>query len=215
MATGHPSFGTFHAESANSVIKRLMMPPINLSPAMIEALDALCIITPARVGGKEVRRISEIDELVSVTEKGDVTINVPFIRDPAKDTFLFKTGSKVFEKIMKRTGLTWKELSKEFENRTRLLMEMYRRKIFGFAEVQDIIHEYSKSTGTGLEEVWFVKVNDNMAKSTPITASCRALRLCSYLYLNLASFHLDKVFQLPMFNTFYRFTAACRSTSMG
>ena len=97
---------------------------------------------------------------------------------------------------MKRTGLTWKELSKEFENRTRLLMEMYRRKIFGFAEVQDIIHEYSKSTGTGLEEVWFVKVNDNMAKSTPITASCRALRLCSYLYLNLASFHLDKVFQL-------------------
>jgi flagellar protein FlaI len=144
MATGHPSFGTFHAESTNSVIKRLMMPPINLSPAMIEALDALCIITPARVGGKEVRRISEIDELVSVTEKGDVTINVPFIRDPAKDTFLFKTGSKVFEKIMKRTGMTWKELSKEFENRTRLLMEMYRRKIFGFVEVQDIIHEYSK-----------------------------------------------------------------------
>ncbi|MFH1066044.1 MAG: ATPase, T2SS/T4P/T4SS family [Nanoarchaeota archaeon] len=142
--TGHPSFGTFHAESTNSVIKRLMMPPINLSPAMIEALDALCIITPARVGGKEVRRISEIDELVSVTDKGDVTINVPFVRDPAKDTFLFKTSSKVFEKIMKRTGMTWKELSKEFENRTRLLMEMYRRKIFGFAEVQDIIHEYSK-----------------------------------------------------------------------
>lgn len=144
MATGHPSFGTFHAESANSVVKRLMMQPISLPPSMIESLDMFCIITPARVGGKDVRRISEIDELVSVNDKGDAVINVPFVRDPAKDIFLFRTGSKVFEKIMKRTGIQWKDLLKEFENRTRLLMEMYRRKIFGFAEVQDIIQEYYK-----------------------------------------------------------------------
>lgn len=144
MSTGHPSMGTMHAESTNTVIKRLMMPPISLSPSMVEALDALCIITPAKVGGKDVRRISQIDELVNVDEKGNSKINVPFVRDPAKDVFLFKTGSKVFEKIMKRTGMQWKDLLKEFENRTRLLMEMYRRKIFGFAEVQDIIHEYYK-----------------------------------------------------------------------
>lgn len=142
--TGHPSFGTFHAESANSVVKRLMMQPILLPPSMIESLDMFCIITPARVGGKDVRRISEIDELVNVNDKGDAVINVPFVRDPGKDVFLFRTGSKVFEKIMKRTGMQWKELLKEFENRTRLLMEMYRRKIFGFAEVQDVIHEYYK-----------------------------------------------------------------------
>lgn len=157
MATGHPSFGTFHAESANSVVKRLMMPPILLSPAMIEALDMFCIITPAVIGGKEVRRIREIDELVSVNEKGDAIINVPFVRDPAKDVFLFKTSSKVFEKIMKRTGMQWKELLNEFQMRTKLLMEMYRRKIFGFAEVQDVIHEYYKRPNEVLKKFGLAK----------------------------------------------------------
>lgn len=157
MATGHPSFGTFHAESSNSVIKRLMMPPISLSPAMIEALDLLCIITPAKVDNKDVRRIREIDELVTVNEKGDSLINVPFTRDPGKDVFLFKTGSKVFEKIIKRTGIQQKDLLKEFEIRTRLLMEMYRRKIFGFAEVQDVIHEYYKRPEIVLKRFGLVK----------------------------------------------------------
>ncbi len=157
MNTGHPSFGTMHAESTDTVIKRLTMPPISLSPSMVEALDALCIITPAKVGGKDVRRISRIDELVSVDEKGNSKINVPFVRDPAKDVFMFKTGSKVFEKIMKRTGMQWKDLLKEFENRTRLLMELYRRKIFGFAEVQDIIHEYYKRPENVLKRFGLVK----------------------------------------------------------
>ncbi|MBU2638797.1 MAG: Flp pilus assembly complex ATPase component TadA [Nanoarchaeota archaeon] len=157
MNTGHPSFGTMHAESTDTVIKRLTMPPISLSPSMVEALDALCIIAPAKVNGKDVRRISRIDELVSVDEKGNSKINVPFVRDPAKDVFLFKTGSKVFEKIMKRTGMQWKDLLKEFENRTRLLMEMYRRKIFGFAEVQDIISEYYKKPDMVLKRFGLIK----------------------------------------------------------
>jgi len=157
MSTGHPSFGTMHAESTSTVVKRLMMPPISLSPAMIEALDALCIITPAKVGGKEVRRISEIDEIVTVNERGDSVINVPFVRDPAKDTFMFKTSSKVFDKIMKRTGMPWKELLKEFEMRSKLLMEMYRRKIFGFAEVQDVIHEYYKMPDAVLKRFGLIK----------------------------------------------------------
>ena len=152
MSTGHPSFGTMHAESVDTVVKRLIMPPINLSPAMVEALDIACIITPAIVGGKDVRRIREISEIIKVNERGDVAINTPFVRDPAKDMFMFKTSSKVFEKIMKRTGMTWAELLKEFTNRARLLMAMYKNKIFGFAEVQDVIHQYYKTPNVVLKK---------------------------------------------------------------
>ncbi len=144
MSTGHPSFGTMHAESVSTVIKRLIMPPINLSPSMVEALDITCIITPAKVNGQDVRRIREINEIVKVGNKGQATINTPFVRDPRKDQFMFKTQSVVFQKIMKRTGMTWPQLLKEFQNRARLLMAMYRQKIFGFSEVQKIINEYYK-----------------------------------------------------------------------
>lgn len=145
MTTGHPSSGTMHAESVDTVVKRLIMPPINLSPSMVEALDIVCIITAAKVAGKDVRRIREINEIVKVGAKGEAVLNTPFVREPAKDVFLFKTSSKVFEKIMKRTGMTWEQLLREFRNRARLLMVMYRKKIFDFAEVQDIIHQYYKT----------------------------------------------------------------------
>ena len=152
MSTGHPSFGTMHAESVDTVVKRLMMPPINLSPAMVEALDIACIITPAKVNGKDVRRIREISEIVKVNEKGEATINTPFVRDPAGDRFLFKTSSIVFQKIMKRTGLTWEQLLREFTLRAKLLMEMYKRKIFNFSDVQDIINQYYKTPERVLKE---------------------------------------------------------------
>lgn len=144
MSTGHPSFGTMHAESVATVIKRLILPPINLSPGMVEALDIACIITPAKVNGQDVRRIREINEIVKVNEKGEAQINTPFVRDPRNDQFLFKTQSVVFQKIMKRTGMTWPQLLKEFQNRARLLMAMYRNKIFAFSEVQEIINQYYK-----------------------------------------------------------------------
>ncbi|MBU4351634.1 MAG: Flp pilus assembly complex ATPase component TadA [Nanoarchaeota archaeon] len=145
MNTGHPSFGTMHAESVDTVVKRLIMPPISLSPSMVEALDIVCIITPAKFNGKDVRRIRQIDEIVKVTDKGEAQINTPFVRDPRTDQFMFKTQSVVFQKIMQRTGMTWPQLLKEFQNRARLLMAMYRDKIFAFSEVQEIINQYYKT----------------------------------------------------------------------
>lgn len=145
MNTGHPSFGTMHAESVDTVVKRLIMPPINLSPSMVEALDITCIITPAKVNGKDVRRIREISEIVKVGAKGEAQINTPFVRDPRTDKFMFKTQSVVFQKIMQRTGMSWPQLLTEFQNRARLLMAMYRNKIFAFSEVQEIINQYYKT----------------------------------------------------------------------
>ena len=144
MATGHPSFGTFHAESVETMIKRLETPPILLSPSLIEAMDLACMVSQTKVRGKDVRRLMHITEIVRIGEGDDIVLNVPFVRDPATDKFLFKTDSKVLQKIMQRTGMTWQQLLREFELRTRLLMEMYRRKIFGFREVQDIISRYYK-----------------------------------------------------------------------
>ncbi len=152
MASGHSSYGTMHAESVQTVIRRLQTPPISLSAALIENLDAVAFITPAMVNGKESRRLKEINEIIRVPETGAPVVNTPFVWNPATDTFLFKTNSKIFEKIIKRTGMTWEQLLAEFKVRTRLLMELYRRKIFGFKEVAEIIQEYYKTPETVMQK---------------------------------------------------------------
>ncbi len=149
MASGHSSFGTMHADSADTMIKRLETAPINLSPSLVEALDIIAVMIPAKVQGKPVRRLREITEVVSITERGNA-FNQPFIWDPANDRFLFKTASNVFKKIMKRTGMNEAQLLREFRLRTYLLLAMVRQNIVGFQEVQDVINEYYKNPETVL-----------------------------------------------------------------
>ncbi|MBI4447865.1 Flp pilus assembly complex ATPase component TadA [Candidatus Woesearchaeota archaeon] len=145
MSSGHPSYGTMHADDVVTMVNRLVTAPINLSPALVKSLDAVCVMAHAKAAGKEVRRLREIAEIVDIgATSSDVKINMPFKWSPAKDVFLFKTDSIVFQKIMQRTGMTQEQLWAEFKRRTQLLMALYNKKIMGYREVQDIIHEYYK-----------------------------------------------------------------------
>jgi flagellar protein FlaI len=50
MASGHSSIGTIHADSVDTVIKRLETPPIEISPTLLNVLDCVCIMTHAMIG---------------------------------------------------------------------------------------------------------------------------------------------------------------------
>ncbi len=145
MASGHASLSTIHADSVDSVIKRLETPPIELSPTLVNTLDVVCIMTHAVVSKQQTRRLREIVEIVNVNPEGIALTNTPFMWNPQDDKFYFKKESKVFEKISRKFGIAKEELMNEFLIRTRLIYEMYRRKIFGFADVQKIINEYYKN----------------------------------------------------------------------
>ena len=145
MASGHASLSTIHADSVDTLIKRLETPPINLSPTLINTIDAVAIMTHAIVGKKETRKLREIVEIVDVNPDGIAITNTPFIWNARDDQFYFKKSSHVFEKISRRYGFTIPELEKEFKLRTMLLNELARRSIFGFKEVQDIINHYFKN----------------------------------------------------------------------
>jgi len=144
MASGHASMSTVHADSVRGVIRRLETPPIELSPSLLETLDAVVIMTHATVNKKETRRLKEIVEIVEITEKGSATTNTPFIWNPAGDNFYFKKESVVLKKIAYKYGLTYQELIREFELRTLLIYNLYRRNVNDFEEVQRIILDYYK-----------------------------------------------------------------------
>ncbi|MFB6147265.1 MAG: ATPase, T2SS/T4P/T4SS family, partial [Candidatus Nanohaloarchaea archaeon] len=50
MATGHTGLSTIHADSLDMLMDRLTTQPINLSPSLIETLDAIMLISRIRRG---------------------------------------------------------------------------------------------------------------------------------------------------------------------
>ena len=144
MASGHSSISTLHADSIDTVIKRLKTPPIELSPTLLNVLDCVCIMTHAVVNKHETRKLREIVEIINVNSEGIAITNTPFIWNPSDDQFYFKSNSKIFQKISKRTGLKIEELDLEFKRRIHLIYKLRQNKIFGFNIVQEVINEYAK-----------------------------------------------------------------------
>jgi flagellar protein FlaI len=145
MASGHASLSTMHADSVDTLIRRLQTPPIELPPTLVNTLDVVAIATHAVVKKQETRRLREIVEIVKVNNDGSAVVNTPMVWDPAKDAFFFKKQSKAFEKISNRKGVSMEELQKEFRNRAKLLYELYKRKVFDFDAVGKIINDYYKN----------------------------------------------------------------------
>ena len=144
MASGHSSISTLHADSVDTVIKRLETPPIELSPTLLNVLDCICIMTHAIAQKQETRKLKEIVEIINVTAEGIAVTNTPFTWNPAEDQFYFKKNSKILEKISKRFGISNEELEKEFLKRVQLLYKLFENKVFGFEKFQDIITQYYK-----------------------------------------------------------------------
>jgi len=144
MASGHSSISTIHADSVDTVIKRLETPPIELSPTLLNVLDCICIMTHAIVQKQETRKLREIVEIINVTPDGIALTNTPYVWNAMDDRFYFKKTSKIFEKIARRYGLRPEELQIEFKRRVRLMYELYKNNILKFDEVKEIIRIYYK-----------------------------------------------------------------------
>ncbi|MCH8329659.1 MAG: type II/IV secretion system ATPase subunit, partial [Nanoarchaeota archaeon] len=145
MASGHSSISTIHADSVDTVIKRLQTPPIELPPTLLNVLDCVCIMTHAVVNKQETRKLKEIVEIINVTSEGIALTNTPFLWNPVDNNFYFKKNSKIFEKISIRTGLKIEEIEFEFKKRTQLIYRLYQEKIFTFTKFQEVINEYYKN----------------------------------------------------------------------
>jgi flagellar protein FlaI len=147
MASGHASISTMHADSVDTLIRRLQTPPISLSPTLVNTLDCVAVMTHATVNQHETRRLREIVEIINVSNDGTALVNTPMNWDPKTDQFVFKKQSKAFEKISARHGVSVEKLQLEFKMRTKLINELFKRKVFGFEVIGQLINDYYKNPG--------------------------------------------------------------------
>lgn len=144
MASGHPSISTIHADSVDTVIKRLETPPIDLPPTLLNVLDCVVVMTHATVKKQETRKLREIVEIINVQSNGTAITNTPFIWNASDNNFYFKKNSRIFEKIARTSGLSLGEIELEFKRRIQIIYKSVQQKIFGFGEFQEIVNQYYK-----------------------------------------------------------------------
>ena len=154
MASGHASYTTFHAGSAEGLVKRLETPPINLSPSLVEALDIVVICNHIKTEKKNFRRLTEIDEIMEV-EPGLAKIkkNVAFIWDSQRDIFKMNTKSEIIRKLSERAGISQEEVIKEMQTRTKVLNAMVQKDITEFEDFNRIINQYYKNPESIIKEL--------------------------------------------------------------
>ncbi len=154
MATGHTTYSTVHADSAQSLIHRLEGKPINIPRIMLQSLDVVCIQVISRVNNKRARRCKQIIEIVDIdpTTK-EILTNEVFRWDPVEDTFLFTGKSYVLEKIRTKKGLSREDIIKELHNRSDVLEWMKTNDIRAFKEVATTITKYVEDPKGFLEKM--------------------------------------------------------------
>ncbi|MGK0208794.1 MAG: flagellar protein FlaI [Patescibacteria group bacterium] len=145
MASGHASISTLHADSVQAIVNRLSTPPISLSPTLINSLDVVAVQTHAIVGGQETRRLREIIEINKVNNDGTFVTNTPFKWNPGDDRFYQYAESTMFDKIAEKIGVPKTQLVNEYQIRTKLIYNLYVKKVIGYEEVQKVLSEYSKN----------------------------------------------------------------------
>lgn len=146
MSSGHPSLGTMHASSPNAVVKRLTTPPISLSPALIEAIDVMVIMTHAKGVEKSARRVKNVHELQKVVgESASARTNQAFSWTATDDSFNRRGEPYLFDQISKDYGVSKQKLLDELENRTELLQWLQDKGVKDFDKVSSIVAEYYKN----------------------------------------------------------------------
>lgn len=143
MATGHASLATIHSESIEKLVDRLITPPIELPPSLIESLDLVVFLTNVRYRGKFLRKLKEIYEVVGFDYENKKPITKKIIEWNADtDKFEVKMKSTILQKIMKKTGLKENEIIEEIKRRMLVLYWMKEQNITDFRDVARIINLY-------------------------------------------------------------------------
>ncbi len=158
MASGHPSFSTFHAASVETLVKRLETPPINLSPSLVEALDVVCICIHVKDQNRNFRRLKEIDEVQKVSQAlGKAEYNKAFEWDPLKDVLVKADRMTLFERIGQRTGLSYDQIMAEMNTRTKVLQHLVDNDIVNFKDFAKVINDYYKDSDMVLKRLGIKK----------------------------------------------------------
>ncbi|DAC72405.1 MAG TPA: secretion system protein E [Thermoplasmata archaeon] len=154
MATGHTTYSTVHADSAQSLIHRLEGKPIEIPRIMLQTLDVVCIQVISRVKNKRARRCKQIIEIIDIdpTTK-EILTNEVFRWDPIEDKFIYSGKSYILERIRAEKDISREGMIGEIKNRTMLLDWMNKNNIREFKKVATVVAQYADNPADVMKKI--------------------------------------------------------------
>ena len=161
MATGHATYSTMHADSAQSLIHRLEGKPINIPRVMLQSLDVICLNIITRVKNKRARRCKQIIEVIDIDPSTkEILTNEVFRWDPIEDKFVYSGKSYILERIRAEKDLSREEMTVELKNRQKIVEWMNKNNLREFRQVADIVSKYNDDPGKILDKIEKMEVNN-------------------------------------------------------
>lgn len=156
MAVGHTAVSTFHSNDIPSFIHRLEGEPLNIPRSMISSLNIILLQGIVKVGGRSVRRILKVVEVVGVERQtNEVITNPVFEWDQNADRFFFSGHSYMHERILRSEKITLEQLNISMDRKKKALEEVEGRGRLDIYHFSSYINRmaYDSSPLTGQTEL--------------------------------------------------------------
>ncbi|MGP6220774.1 type II/IV secretion system ATPase subunit [Caldiplasma sukawensis] len=152
ISTGHTAYSTIHADSMETLINRLESNPLNIPRVLISALNFVIFNKFIRMGRRNMRKITEIDEIMGIDpENGEILYNKVFHFDYNENEQIYSGYSKILNDIKNQKQMTDEDFEKEFERRKALIEGMVNSDIRDYINISRIINVYYKDPETALK----------------------------------------------------------------
>ena len=142
MATGHITFSTFHADSVESLVKRLTKPPIEVPLMLLDSIDIVALVSMVKVGDTRARKCTNVIEVTDIDFNNE-TLKTNEVFRSAAGSFQFSGESKVFLKTMEKLNMSEEELSAEYARRLRVMNRLCQNKVSDFYTLSRLLFDYS------------------------------------------------------------------------
>lgn len=146
IAVGHGGMCSIHADSEDSVIKRLITRPMDIPMMMLPLMN--CLIQVKRVAFNDhfARRIESVNEIIEIDKKtNEPVLETRFKWNAESDTFEYlkpKSDKSVFGLISKINQVPFENLNQELERREVILKWMVDVGVKDYDDVANIIRNY-------------------------------------------------------------------------
>jgi len=142
MSTGHITFSTLHADSIESLVKRLTKPPIDVPLMLLDSIDIVAIVSMVKSGTVRARKCTKVMEVTDVDFNNE-TLKTNTVFRSTTGSFQFSGESKVFLGIMEKLNMNEEELSAEFTRRLRIMNWLCENEINDFYRLSKLLFDYS------------------------------------------------------------------------
>jgi flagellar protein FlaI len=150
MQTGHSVYSTLHADTAETTIKRMTHPPIDVPETVVGAVDLNVVMFRDR--RRNFRRVFEIAEVIDDGE--DVKPHTIYDWESQEDSF-YKEGEsrQVKDKLSRLTGLSQEDIEEDIEKKKEILEWMVKKDVSDLDKVGRVVAEYYSNEDETMEKI--------------------------------------------------------------